>query len=213
MRLRSCDVDTVAAFIHGSAGPTPAIAIDGQPFARTALLAETLAQRVPGATFLDAAAYSSDDVPVDLRVWMDDPGGFHADFLTRQARGEQVQGRWVATISAEEEERLAARERAEHRARDRADVVFAAVEGFDSVAHLRFMAETTADFALWDTHNGFLGELESLLPIPGELAARIRRWAVDADLRRTADTDHAGRLLAEELQTVLGTRYRIDYRG
>jgi hypothetical protein len=213
MRLRSCDAATVARFVLDTAGSSPSIAIDGNGFARTTLLAHVLGRWLPGARFLDAPAYSAEDGGVDVRVWMDDPGGFHAYYLEQEAAGTWVPGRWVASVTPEEEDASAAVERSEQQRRDRADVLFAAVEGFDSVARLRFMSETGCDFALWDEHNGFLGEIEDLLPIPAALAGRIRAWAVDVDVRRSDETPQRGTVLAQELRDVLGPGYRIDYLG
>jgi hypothetical protein len=213
MRLRSCDAGTVARFVLETAGSSPSIAVDGNGFARTALLAQVLGRLLPEAGFLDASAYSAEDAGVDVRVWMDDPGGFHAHFLEQEAAGTWVPGRWVASVTPEDEEELAAVERSEQQRRERADVLFAAVEGFDSVARLRFMSETGCDFALWDEHNGFLGEIEDLLPIPVALAGRIREWAVEADGRWSDETPQRGTVLAQELREVLGPGYRIDYLG
>jgi hypothetical protein len=142
---------------------------------------------------------------------MEDPGGFHAHFLRKQAEGTWVPGTWVATISPEQEAAHQTREAEERRLRERADLVFVGLDHFDSVIELSFFAEDSCDFALWDDH-GTAGEIEELLPIDDDLRRRIKSWARDANETSTHGTADVGRALVEELQSRLGPAYRIDYQ-
>jgi hypothetical protein len=200
--LPTCDLATLAHRIRELGGEAPTIAIEGEAFARTDLLAGCLRERIPGLTVADADA--------DVRIWMEDPGGFHAHFLEKQAAGTWVPGTWVADTTPAQQAAHEEREADERRRREAADLVFVGLDHFDSVIELDFFDEDSCDFALWDDH-GSAGEIEALLPIDDELRERIRRWAVEANELFTHGSTDAGRVLAEELQERLGPAYRIRY--
>jgi hypothetical protein len=199
----TCDVATLADRVRHLGGERPRVGIEGEPYARTDLLAQCLRERIPGLTV--------DDTDPEVRIWMEDPGGFHAHFLKEQAEGTWVPGTWVATTTPEQEAAHETREAEERRLRERADLVFVGLDHFDSVIELSFFAEDSCDFALWDDH-GSAGEIEELLPIDDDLRRRIKSWARDANQLSSHDTPEAGRVIAAELQERLGPAYRIDYQ-
>ena len=94
MRVRpTCDVATLADHVRSLGGERPRVAIEGEPYARTALLARCLQERVPGLT--DADADTEPDADPGVRIWMEDSGGLHAHMLEEQARGTWVPGTCV----------------------------------------------------------------------------------------------------------------------
>jgi hypothetical protein len=196
----TCDVATLADRVRRLGGERPRVAIEGEPYARTALLAECLRRLVPHLAV--------DDADPTVRVWMEDAGGLYAHMRDEQARGTWVPGTWVADLTPEQQEQVEARDAEERRRREQADLVFVGLDHFDSVIRLRFFAEHGCDFALWDDH-GNAGEIEELLPVDDDLRTRIRTWAVAAEQGRPSGTREAGRALADELQQRLGPAYRI----
>jgi hypothetical protein len=119
-----------------------------------------------------------------VRVWLDRDIEDAAMRLTLGALEESRRvggpvGQWVAE---EPPQRVAVDlAEAEFFARFRpdreADVLFAPVADMATPIRLRFMTEIGCDFVLWDDENGYLGELEYLLPIPTSLRDRVLRHA------------------------------------
>lgn len=212
MPARTCDLPTLVDILHSRAtADGVAVAIAGDPFARTERLARLLVERLPSSRIHPPESFH-DDSFAGVRVWLDDAEGVDAHLTAARSRGEPP-GRWVYELDPASQARADAQGCAEEESRRRADVIFAALRGFPGLVHLRFFYDYS-DSPLWPQAD-VADPLEDLLPITVELRDRLRSWVVSmhAAPRAQPGLEAQGRLLAEELQEQVGAGYRIEHRS
>lgn len=146
------------------------------------------------------------------------------NYLSARAAGGPP-GRWFAHRPSNADDRRVDvdAQDAEFFARFRPDRVasvrYVPIGGMKSPVRIRCFAEIGCDFVLWDDENAYLGMLEHLLPIPGDLRARLLRlsqlWGryegtpARGEWPGSAEAERQVRSLADELQAALGPEYTV----
>lgn len=208
MPERTADVRRLVKLVHGLQQDQPRVAVVGHPGVWRDDLAELLTERLPGA---QVTAY--DDLPAvgpGLVVALELDAS-EAELQTamrewessgRRARGEPLLpgARWTVGAGGAVPEREPP---------PAGDVAFVPVSGVRPPRRVRlFWDYSTA--VLWDDGNAYLGELEDLLPMPGELRTRLKDWAARVDAADGAERRGERRRLARELQVALGPDFRVE---